>query len=349
MSRSQMMPFILNKDFERVAQVDDYISFIWTQRFYAPGDFELCCDIKYSQYIKKGGYVMRKNDQHAGIIEKINYKLTDDQQEMIIASGRMLPALLARRIISNQTQLTGLVTECIKLLVDENATNPVNPARIIPNLTFTTNSQSTKEMDAQYTGENLLETLASICETYSVGMDCILDQNNHFNFSIYDGKDRSIDQMVYPHVVFAQSYENLLNSEYEADYTSYSTDILVGGEGEGIYRTFVWSSKDSQSGLDRYEKFLDASTAVSNDQIITQETYEKQLEGLGLEELSEYTAAFSGEVDFTNVEIGKDIDVGDLCTIKNERWGMLVNTRLLEVIESVGEDGAYTILPTFGE
>lgn len=343
-----MMPYVLNSDLERVAQVDDFISFIWTQRFYKPGDFELCCNIRYSEFIKKGAFIMRKDDDHMGVVEKIQFKLEDDQQEMIIASGRMLPALLARRVIANQTQLTGLVTECIKLLVNENAINPVNTARTIPDLTFTNNSASTAEMDAQYTGENLLDTLSSICELYSIGMDCVLDENNKFAFSIYDAADRSIDQNVYPQVVFSQSYENLLNSEYEADYTTFGTDILVGGEGEGINRTFVWSAKDTQSGLDRYEKFLDASSAVSNEQIITQETYEKQLEGLGLEELSEYTAAFQGEVDFTNVIIGTDINIGDLCTIKNERWGMLVNTRLIEVIESVGEDGSYTIVPTFG-
>lgn len=343
-----MMPYVLNSDLERVAQVDDFISFIWTQRFYKPGDFELCCNIRYSEFIKKGAFIMRKDDNHMGVVEKIQFKLEDDQQEMIIASGRMLPALLARRVIANQTQLTGLVTECIKLLVNENAINPVNTARTIPDLTFTNDSASTAEMDAQYTGENLLDTLSSICELYSIGMDCVLDENNKFAFSIYDAADRSIDQNVYPQVVFSQSYENLLNSEYEADYTTFGTDILVGGEGEGINRTFVWSAKDTQSGLDRYEKFLDASSAVSNEQIITQETYEKQLEGLGLEELSEYTAAFQGEVDFTNVIIGTDINIGDLCTIKNERWGMLVNTRLIEVIESVGEDGSYTIVPTFG-
>lgn len=348
MSKNQMMPYILNSNFERVAQVDDYISFIWTQRFYAPGDFELCCDIRYSQYIVKGAYVMRKGDMHAGVVEKIQYKLTDEQQEMIIASGRMLPCILARRVISNQTVLSGKVTECMKLLIDENVINPINASRRIPDFSFVSNSGSEEEMDAQYTGDNLLDTISSLCETYSIGMECVFDAQFHFNFSFYDGVDRSIAQNVYPHVIFAQTYENLLNSTYEADYTQYGTDILVGGEGEGIYKTMVWSAKDSQAGLERYEKYLDASTAVTNDEIITQETYEKQLEGLGLEQISEYSAAFQGEVDFTNVEIGKDINVGDLCTIKNERWGMLVNTRLLEVIESVGEDGAYTIVPTFG-
>ena len=343
-----MMPYILNTSLERIAQVDDFLSFIWTTKYYAPGDFELCATIDYATILTPGNYVMRKGDDHIGIIEKIQFKLTDEAQEMIIASGRMLPSILGRRIISNQTQLSGKATDCMELLINENAISPAVSARQIPGLIFQNNSSSTAEMDVQYTGENLLDSLCSLCELYGIGMDCILDANNHFVFSLYDGADRSINQSTLPRVVFSQSYENLLNSEYEADYTTYGTDVLVGGEGEGINRTMVWSAKESKSGLARYEKFLDASIAVTNEQIITQATYEKQLEGLGLEELSEFTTAFSGEVDFSNVKIGVDINVGDLCTIKNERWGMLVNTRLIAVIESIGEDGTYTIVPTFG-
>lgn len=347
--KEQMMPIILNENLERVAQVDDYISFIWTSRFYSPGDFELCCNLSYTEYIYKGAYIARLNDDHLGIVEKIQYKLTEDQQEMLIASGRLLPSILARRVISAQTQLTGRVTTAMSTLISQNAINPSIAARKITKLYFVNNSSNTDELDVQYIGENLLETLSSLCELYKIGMDCVMDSNKNFKFTLYDGTDRSINQSIVPPAIFSQSYENLLNSEYDADYSDYATDILVGGEGEGINRTMVWSAKQSQSNLARYEKFLDASSAVSNEQIITQETYIKQLQGLGLEEVTEYTTAFTGEIDFSNVVFGQDIFLGDICTINNEHWGMTLDVRLLEIIESVGEDGTYTVVPTFGE
>ena len=348
MSRSQMIPIILNTDCVRLAEADDYISFIWTQRFYAVGDFELCLDIRYASKIAMGYYIMRKGDNHAGIVEKIQFKRTEEAREMIIISGRMLPAIAARRVISTQTQLSGLLTAGIGLLIDENLINPSDPARKIDNVQFLNNSSSTQEIDSQYTGENLLDTESSLCETYSVGFDGVFDDDFNIILSLYDGVNRSYGQSVNPYVVFSESYDNLLNCEFDADYTSYASDVLVGGEGEGVNRTMVWSAKESKSGLDRYEKFLDASSAVSNDNIITQETYEKQLEGLGLEEITEYTEAFQGEVDFSGVNYGVDLFVGDIVTIENTRWGMRLNTRLIEVIESVGEDGSYTIVPTFG-
>lgn len=348
MSREQMIPIILNKDFERIAEIDDFISFIWTSRFYAAGDFELCADITKIDYLQIGNYVTRKGDNHAGIIEKVQIVRTDESQEMIIATGRSIMQILARRVISTQTQLSGLVTQGIILLLEENIMNPANTARRVSNFSIENYSQSREELDAQFTGENLLDTISSLCETYSVGMDMIFDNNDNFTFRLYDGTDRSYAQSANPYVVFSDTYDNLLNSEYDTDFSEYATDVLVGGEGEGIYRTFVWSAKESREGIDRFEIFLDASNAVTNENIITQETYEKQLEGLGLEAITQYTTAFSGEVDFTNVKLGTEINVGDICTIENSTWGMYINSRLVEVIESIGEDGTYSAVPTFG-
>ena len=348
MSKKQMIPTILNPSFTRLAEIDDFISFIWTTRYYTSGDFELCADISRADVLKVGYYVQRKDDDHLGIIEAVKFQMTDEYQEMIIASGRFLPSLLYRRVISTQIQLNGLVSECIKTLISENAISPASAARTIPGLTFTNNSANTATMESQYTGENLLETVASLCETYGIGMDCTLNNNNGFDFVLYDGIDRSYNQSVNPYVIFSDKYDNLLTSEYNENYSEYVTDVLVGGEGEGVNRTMVWSAKNTQSGLNRYEMFLDAQSAVTNDKIITQATYEKQLEGLGLEQVTEYTAAFSGEVDFTGVELGVDINVGDICTIQNERWGMFINSRLVEAIESIDESGAYSAVPTFG-
>ena len=348
MSKKQMIPTVLNKTFTRLAEIDDYISFIWTTRYYTSGDFELCADISRADFLKVGYYIQRRNDDHLGIIETIKYQMTDEHQEMIIASGRLLPSLLARRVISTQVQLNGRVTECIKTLINENAISPVNAGRAIPGLTFTNLATNTATMDAQYTGENLLATISSICETYGIGFDCTLNNNNGFDFVLYNGVDRSYNQSVNPYVIFSDKYDNLLSSEYDENYSEYVTDVLVGGEGEGINRTMIWAAKNTQSGLNRYEMFLDAQSAVTNDKIITQATYGKQLEGLGLEQVTEYTTAFSGEVDFTGVELGTDINVGDICTIENERWQMFINSRLVEAIESIDESGAYSAVPTFG-
>lgn len=345
----QMIPIILDNNFTRIAMIDDFISLIWTSRYYKVGDFELCADISRANILKVGYYVTRYgDDSHLGIIEDIKFQHNEDMQEMIIAKGRFLPAILARRVIAAQTQVSGTITNAIHTLINDNAISPSLATRKINGLTFSSSVALSTTMNAQYTGANLLSTIESICETYSIGFDCTLNDNNGFNFSLYQGVDRSYNQSANPYVVFSDKYDNLLTSAYTEDFNAYTTDVLVGGEGEGTARTMVWSAKQSRSGLNRYEKFLDASNAVSNDNIITMETYKKQLQGLGLEQITTYTTAFEGQVNFSGVILGQTLKVGDICTIENSKWGLSINSRLIEVIESVGEDGIYKAVPTFG-
>lgn len=349
MSKEQMIPIILRSDLVKLAEIDDFISFIWTKRYYAAGDFELCADISKSEYLQIGNFVQRYGDLEAMIIEKVEIKRTDEGQEMIIATGRELASILERRVISAQVQITGSVLDGMMQLIRENVSAPALEERRIHNIVFMNMSVSTAEIDAQYLGENLFETICSLCETFSIGFRSHLySSDSIMRMDFFDGKDRSIEQSANQRVIFSDEFDNLINCDYVKSIEGYATDVLVGGEGGGISRTMVWSAKDSQSGIERFEKFLDASSAVSNDHIITQETYEKQLEGLGLAEVTEYTTAFSGEVNFDSVNFGIDIGVGDIVTIENRKWGMYVNTRILEVIESVGEDGSYSIIPTFG-
>ena len=64
--------------------------------------------------------------------------------------------------------------------------------------------------------------------------------------------------------------------------------------------------------------------------------------------ITSFTAAFTGVVDFRNIEYKKDVFIGDICVIENTKWGIYINSRLVEVIESIDESGQYTITPTFG-
>lgn len=348
MAKENMMPFIYDKNFNRIAEIDDYISFIWTQRYYSPGDFELCAPVSKLQYFLIGYYVFRRGDDYGGIIEKLEIKKTEENQEMIIATGRSLTSIIARRVISTQQMITGSVLSGIELLITDNIINPELSARQISNFNFTCTSTNLDEIEAQYIGENLLEVISGLCESHAIGMKCKLDDNNEFAFEIYDGIDRSYAQNVNPYIVWSDKYDNLYTSEYTEDCSDLSTDVCVGGEVISNERVLVWSAKDSQSGIERFEKFLDASNTIQNEQIITIQKYREQLEGLGIAEITDYTTAFSGEVDFSKVMEGNEVSVGDICTIENTRWGIYINSRVIEIIESVGEDGSYTVIPTFG-
>jgi hypothetical protein len=348
MDMKQIMPIIMDNHFIKLAVIDDYISFIWTTRYYTVGDFELCVDVNESNYqiFKQDYYIYREDDENVGIIENIKIQRNEDGNEILIVTGRFLAAILARRIIAVQTTVSGSISNCINQLINENVINPSIAARKINNFILGSYSIPTN-MQMQFTGDNLLESISKLCETYNIGFKVTLNALNQFVFSLYEGIDRTYDQSINPWVIFSDKFDNLLSSEYEENYQNIATAVLVAGEGEGLDRKTAWVTNNA-TGLNRREIYDDSRNIQSNDGQISDAEYMKLLQEAGKEGLTSYVAAFTGNVYFENITYKEDINVGDLCVIENSRWGIHMNSRLVEVIESISETGEYFIVPTFG-
>lgn len=346
---AQMLPIIADTSFNRIGTIDDYISFIWTRRYYAPGDFELCVAINDSNcsLLKKDYYIMRDDADDVGIIERVSRSFDADGKQVMVASGRFLVSILARRIIANQIQVSGTVENCVKQLINVSAINPSISARKIPGLQFGEFTNHSATMQQQFTGQNLLEAVQDICKNYETGMRIKLTDDNKFSFYLYDGVDRSYNQDANPYVVFSNEYDNLESSQYEESYQSIVTDVLVAGEGEGEQRKTVWAHKSVNSGLSRYELYQDARNASTNDGEISESVYYAQLKEEGFEQITSITQAFAGEVNWNNYDLGSDVDIGDIVVIENTRWQIGMNARIVEIIESVNESGVYSAIPTF--
>lgn len=352
MPRETMIPIILDENFNLIGVIDDYISFIWTTRYYTVGDFELVVNVSPSKLalLQKNYYIQRLNTSDVGIISKINIVQNEDGQVTMTVLGQFLSSILGRRIISQQTQLNGTVGECVEQLITENVIAPTISARRIPRFVCGNFTNAPIKIERQFTGKNLLEAISDIAKTNGAGFRTILD-NAAFIFEMYDGVDRSREQTANPWVIFSNEYNNLNSAEYEENYETIVTDVLVAGEGEGLDRKTIWTPT-KQSGLYRYEVFADARNVSSDsgdgETEIPEATYLQQLQSDGLEYITQFATAFIGEIDFSSVVFGRDINIGDKCTIEDNNWGISVSARIVEVIESVSESGAYTVLPSFG-
>ncbi len=344
----EILPVIMDTSFNRLAVIDDYISLIWTTRYYATGDFELVVDVNPNtiSMFRQDYYVVRDDDDNVGIIEHIQIQRNEDCQQILIVSGRFLDSILARRIIGQQTTVSGSISTCINALITQNVISPDIADRAIDNFTLGSYNIS-HQMRAQYTGKNLLETISDICETYGIGYKVTLNALHQFVFTLYEGADRTYDQNVNTWVIFSDKYDNLLSSEYEENYQEVINAVLVAGEGEGSDRKTLWVS-DGSTGLARRETYKDQRNLQSDGGEITEEEYEALLAEAGEESLTKYIAAFTGTVYFDGIKYKEDVNIGDLCVIENANWGIYINSRLVEVIESVSETGEYSIVPTFG-
>lgn len=345
---------ILDTNLDAVSIVDTYESFIWTDRYYKSGDFELYTVMSDGllDYIKQDYYLQNRDSEHVMIIEKIKISSDVEEGNHVTITGRSLESILDRRIVWGQKTLSGNLQNGIKTLLTECIISPSDSNRKIPNFIFEASADETitsLTIDAQYTGDNLYDVIQKICEERNIGFKITLNDKKQFVFSLYAGTDRSYDQTDVPYVIFSPNFENIINSNYIESKSSLKNITLVGGEGEGSARKYT--TVGSGSGLNRRELFTDArdiSSDVGDGIVLTDSEYTAQLQQRGKEKLSENidVTSFEGQVETTIMfKYGESFFNGDVVQIENE-YGHETKARILEIIMSENEEGT-SVYPTF--
>lgn len=345
---------ILDTNKDPLCILDIYNSFIWTDRYFSYGDFELHASVsdEVLEYLKQDYYIINANSNHVMIIEKLLINSDIENGNTITASGRSLESLLERRIIWNRTTLSGNLQNGIKKLLNENIISPSDSNRKIENFIFEESTDSAitgLTIDGQYTGDNLYEVIASICQENGIGFEITLNDSKQFVFKLYSGVDRSYGQSVNPYVVFSPNFENMVESNYMESKMALKNVTLIGGEGEGNARKYT--SVGTATGLDRRELFTDARDVQAEDDegnAISEAEYLKQLEQRGREKLAENIAvvAFEGQADVASMfAYGSDFFMGDIVQIADE-YGHETKSRMVELVSSESEEGVSTY-PTF--
>lgn len=355
-----MEAYILDETFTSQAIFDTFGSFIWVERFNGAGEFELYMPIRISALneLKIGRYLWRKETRSMMIIETVEIKTSEDMDSNLVVKGRSLESILDRRIVWEQTILSGNFQNAIKKLLDENVIKPNDSSRKIPNFTFKTSTDSkitslTLSDEIQLFGENLYDTIFSMCEEQNIGFDIFPNGDNGFEFELKTGVDRSYNQDALPWVVFSPSYDNLMNSNYINSYVNFKTIALVGGEGEGSNKKLTIAVDDDGAGegITRREMYVDASyisTNVQEGYELTTASYYQWIHYQGRLALREtkYTTAFDGEINADIQYIyGRDFYLGDIIQIENEN-GVTARSRVSEIMWSQDISGT-KIVPTF--
>lgn len=107
---------VLDTNFNPVAIVDTYESFIWTDRYYKYGDFELytAVDSQIVDIMQLDRYLKIDGSEHMMIIEKDLIESDPEEGNRITVSGRSLESILDRRIVWGQRILDGNLQSAIK-------------------------------------------------------------------------------------------------------------------------------------------------------------------------------------------------------------------------------------------
>lgn len=342
--------WVLDSNYESIDIVDVFNSLIWTDRYSEYGDFEI--EVLATPYLvslfKNGNYIWIKNSEHIMIVEEVKIEASEEGLKLVV-SGRSLESILNRRIVWNQTVLDAPVMECVEKLLTENLISPSDPKRKIENFIFLRTSlkslENAENFKAQFRGETLYDVIKKICEEYSIGFKVVLSQDKKMIFSLYEGTDRSYEQILNPYVVFSPAFDNITESSYIESTMNYKNVALVAGEGEEPDRKTVevYLDDKSFSGLERREQFVDAFgiSSSSGDGVISDEDYKAQLKQQGNDSFSESSSYtyFDGTVDVDRIfKYQKDFWVGDIIQLSNE-YGIETRARIIEIIISQDESG----------
>lgn len=338
-----MAYLLLNTAFETVDDIDNFDSMIWTERYFAYGDFQLYLAASTAEAVKyqKDFYIWSDESNELMIVETSEIKESEEGGEFLTVSGRSMTSILDRRIIWGQTTLQGNFQAAIKKLITENVINPTDAARKIPGLTFRDSTDpivTSKTIDEQFLGDKLYDTVAALCKIRNIGFR-IVGTEGALVFELYSGQDRSYNQFIRPQVVFSPDLDNLNSSRYLHSKETLKTVDLVGGEGEWPDKKFAVTTVASGpgAGLSRREMYTESSLSSTIDGAqMSDADYQKMLIEKGRLDLlsNRETMTFDGEVVMLpQFEYNVDFFKGDIIQMENE-FGIESTSRVVEFIRS---------------
>lgn len=368
---------VLDKNYDGIAMIDTFTSAIWTVRYDEAGDFEIYTPVRldYLQAMQIGNYLWNRDSDRLMIIETVEIETDAEQGPQLIVTGRSLESILDRRVITNSATLTG----SIPVVIEEILSNEIirSGVRQIPGFIYTrTKDPRITSLNVEFTarGENVYDTICSLCQTYKLGFKVTPHGKGGFNFELYMGADRSYNQNENPYVVFSPSFENLLNSNYIKSFKSYKNAIYAVGtyqkeviiknkykndEGDWVVEeqttyeeaevtTWGYSESNTPSGLTRREMFVDNGGVNDGEQGGSADAWNTINHQKAITELSGHqtTTAFEGELEATRQYVyGEDFTIGDIVQVENE-FGITGTVYISEIVFSQDANGV-TITPTF--
>ena len=269
---------VLNSELVPIGVLDKYDSFIWTDRYYDTGEFELCIPVtaNNANRIKEDYYLSIPGSDRLMIVETIKIITDKDEGNSYNITGRSLEAILDRRIVWKQTNVNGSIQNAIKQLIDDAFINPTDSRRRVSNMTFSMSADpavtgASYAEAAQYMGNSILDVIKKVCPAYPYHLGFKMTyENGNFVFGLYAGKDRSYRQTENNYVVFSPGMDNLLSSKYLKSIKNYKNVLRIAGEGEGATQTFIThylefddDHASEKVGLARREIYVDCHDVSS--------------------------------------------------------------------------------------
>ena len=355
--------FVLDENLRRLAIIDIYKSFLWTERLNEWGNFELT--IHYSRSLRAqlvvGTKIAIPHSMRVMTVETHEVKMDDEGNDIITFSGRSLEAILDDRaafsslgsVEENQKwSLMGppadILRALFKLICEDGILSlddkipfyvpgTLTPPGDIP--------EPSEEILVELDPDTLYETTKKLAAIYNLGFRLVRnDDQSELYYEIYTGTDRTTSQTSNPAVIFSKVLDSLSSlTEIQSDSTEKNVAYVFGKNGNAVVYA---SGSDSVNATGFNRKVL----VVKADDIDLPAGSEltAALEERGRRELAEHKAVlgFDGETPQTISHIyGLHYNLGDLVEVQDTE-GNANQVRVTEQIFASDAEGDRSY-PTF--
>lgn len=315
------------------------------------GEFEVYCRATQANInaMRKGRYVKLPNKRFIWVITALRYTFTAGGVRMVIAKGYEAKWILKKRCLLSSVALDGTITSALYWLVNNALGSAASAARKIEGFSVNDNDILINIHARQTPRENLLEYTTRVLKTYNCG-SIVEFIDGKLVYRVFTGRVKTNS------VIFSQSLDNLLTSEYLTDDAEKASSALVVSTIEDVDYTQLYDT--GATGVDRAEIIVksELATKYENKSGEEQETTPTsdlfkgwQIEE-GKAELAKHIAIeeISGEIDIanSNYTFDEDFFIGDMVRVKDEYFNFFANIRISKYTikqdaEGYGEEAEY--------
>lgn len=335
---------------EREFIIDEFESFIWTERYADVGDFKITVrdTSKNRGLFRDGRYLTHSLTDRMMMVETRLRKIDANGLHILEVSGPSYEALLKNRVVYPRTEgretwnSKGTLGWLATRLVGEHLVEgPHDPYDLIGGgMYFADTTGETAETDAAVELGTLYDGVKKLCDSGKLGFRVqLLPTDPRFRFNVYKGRDLR-------HVVFSSTLDTLTEETHLHDISNHRNIARVRGK-DG-YVKVVPAPGVSYTRTGWMRKVMDVDATDVEYQDITTEVYENMMRQRGLEALAQVNKVDVFDARLTGVDpydYRYSYSLGDVVTMmdaENRRHTAIIS----EYIWSINKDGLRSY-PTF--
>lgn len=335
--------------------IENFQSFIWTERYSASGDFQIVTKSTFParQMLTPGVLISKRDSYYVMKIDTVVDETDDSGIRNLTVTGQSMEALLNDRVAMPAMASTTVTPQWIindtpgniaRYMFNQVCVNTVLstldtfPFYALGTLLPTGDIPETPDViTATFSPDTLYNSIKSICDAYGLGFRVVFDsQNQVFYFEVYTGNDLTTDQYVNTPVVFSPDFETLSDLTMLTSTSGLKTVAYVFAQNGTAVVASPYAAS-AGSGLNRRVLLVNSSNTLPAGANLTAALQQEGLQSLtAAQKIYQFDGTIPQNIPYV---YGVDYGLGDVVEERNSDGlsNQMIITEQIFVSDDTGE------------